>query len=276
MRLDSLDYICCPKCLGKFLPTIEERTQEQIIRGALECLTCGRRFEIMDGLANLIFPENLEEEVLSVQRWYDQRPKYDGRLGAFRLGKWEWVFRKNWASRHWARRLEVGEGASVLETGVGNGRNLPYIANVIGRRGRLDGLDISSQTLKVARARMKSRCIRTELVHGNASFLPYKSGKFDAVLHVGGFNEFGDKKRAVEEMLRVARAGAKIILCDEGLAPGREKTLLGKYILKCSKLYANKPPVELLQQCAEDLRLYWICQRTLWVIECRKARRSSV
>ena len=89
-------------------------------------------------------------------------------------------------------------------------------------------------------------------------------------MHIGGLNEFGDKKRAIEEMHRVAKSGAKIVIMDEGLSPDRAKTLLGKYILKCSNLFTNKPPVKLLPEGIEDLKVYWIYQRTFWVIEYRK------
>lgn len=217
-----------------------------------------------------MFPEILEGPDLSSQRFYDQRPKYDYRPTAFRLGIWEITFRGARGRSQWPSRLEVSEGDSILETGVGNGDNLPFIANVIGKSGRLDGLDISSVSVKVARERMRHRGIPTELIQGNALYLPYKNEKFDAVLHVGGLNEFGDKKRAIEEMHRVAKSGAKIVIMDEGLAPDREKTLLGKYILKCSKQFANKPPVKLLPEGIDDLRVYWIYQRTFWVIEYRK------
>jgi ubiquinone/menaquinone biosynthesis C-methylase UbiE len=170
----------------------------------------------------------------------------------------------------WAEKLEVHEGAHVLEVAVGNGYNLPFIADVIGENGRLAGLDISSNCLRVARERMLGRNIRTELVHGNATYLPYKSNVFDAVLSLGGFNNFSDKKRSLEEMHRVAKAGGKVVMEDEGLSPDRERTLLGKYILMCMKDFSSKPPLEHLPGAIEDLKLYWINQGTCWVIEFRK------
>lgn len=36
-------------------------------------------------------------------------------------------------------------------------------------------------------------------------------------------NVIGDKECAIKEMYRVAKPGAKIIIGDEGLAPGKEK-----------------------------------------------------
>ena len=101
--------------------------------------------------------------------------------------------------------------------------------------------------------------------------MPYRTAKFDAVLHVGALNNFGDKKRAIEEMHRIAKAGSKIVICDEGLDPSRHKTFFGRWILKRDPApFANKPPVELVPIGVEDLKVYWVWQRTFWVIEFRK------
>ena len=45
--------------------------------------------------------------------------------------------------------------------------------------------------------------------------LPFKANSFDSVLHVGGINFFSEKKKAIDEMIRVARAGSKIVIADE-------------------------------------------------------------
>ena len=48
-----------------------------------------------------------------------------------------------------------------------------------------------------------------------AEDLPFIDQSFDVVLHVGGINFFSDKKRAIEEMIRVAKPGTKIMIADE-------------------------------------------------------------
>ena len=45
--------------------------------------------------------------------------------------------------------------------------------------------------------------------------LPFKAESFDSVFHIGGINFFSDKKRAIDEMIRVARPGSKIVIADE-------------------------------------------------------------
>jgi len=271
VQVDYLDHVCCPVCRGGLRLIVGKQHEDDAVGNALECVGCERHFPIRDGLASLCFPEVLEKGDLASQRFYDERPKYDFRLTAFRLGIWNITFRDRRNRSLWPARLEVGEGASVLETGAGTGENLPFIADAIGKDGRLDAMDISLGSLKVARERMRHSGIQTTLMQGNASYLPYRSAQFDAVLHVGGFNEFGDKKRAIDEMHRVAKAGAKVVLCDEGLSPERKESLLGRYILRCADFYANKPPVDLLPRGIEEYRLSWMCQETFWVIEYRKA-----
>jgi ubiquinone/menaquinone biosynthesis C-methylase UbiE/uncharacterized protein YbaR (Trm112 family) len=271
MREDSINFLRCPNCKGQFGLNISKQAGGEITQGIFKCQACGECFDIRDGQANLVFPRELDKSTISIENFYDQRPVYDYRPTAFRLGIWSIAFKNlSQIKRKWADRLAIYEGACVLEVGVGNGGNLPFIADVIGGKGLIHGLDISSACIKVARERMMDRNTPTELVHGNATYLPYKNDAFDAILCVGGINDFSDKKRALQEINRVAKVGAKIVIEDEGLAPDRAKTLLGKYILMCMKVFANKPPVMDLPEAVEDLKIDWIYQRTFWVMEYRK------
>ena len=45
--------------------------------------------------------------------------------------------------------------------------------------------------------------------------MPFASESFDVVFHVGGINFFSDRRRAVNEMLRVAKPGTKLLIADE-------------------------------------------------------------
>jgi hypothetical protein len=79
------------------------------------------------------------------------------------------------------------------------------------------------------------------------------------------FGKRGLGKNLLIEMWMVAKPGAKIVICDEGLAPGREKTLLGKWILQCDPvLFAHKPRLSLVPKGIQDLKVYWVWQKTFW------------
>ncbi len=116
--------------------------------------------------------------------------------------------------------FEVKEGDKVLETSIGTGRNMRYVPE----KAYYFGIDISEGMLMKCRKNMVRNTREIELFQGNAEFLPFKEETFDSVFHIGGINFFNDRKRAIEEMIRVAKPGAKITIGDE-----MEKTITEQY-----------------------------------------------
>ena len=278
MRLDSMDYFGCPACSGSLeLSAKQMKDDTDILEGKLICQGCDESFDIKDSTADLTFPKKLGRMDQQSERLWERvadmhkKGKNYDRKWLFYLGIWSFVLRETSARRQLIDRLELGEKNSVLEVSAGTGANLDIIAKHVGIKFRLHGLDISSGMVTLARQKMSGKNIHVELVKGNASYLPYRSDRFDAVFHLGAINQFYAKRRAMEEMHRVAKKGAKIVICDEGLAPGREKTLLGKWILyKNPFMFQSKPPFKLVPKDVEDLKVYWVFQKTFWVIEYRK------
>ena len=135
-------------------------------------------------------------------------PIYDMVFGA--RTSWSKAFRKRLVEK-----LNLKKGDSVLEVGIGTGANAPNMFDRIGKEGKIFGMDISESMLKKCRKNMEKERIKVELKLGNAENLPYKDNSFDAVLQFGGINFFNNRKKAVEEMFRVAKPGAKIVIGDE-------------------------------------------------------------
>jgi ubiquinone/menaquinone biosynthesis C-methylase UbiE len=117
--------------------------------------------------------------------------------------------------RRLVEKMELQEGSSVLEICIGTGANLPLIHEKIGKRGRIDGIDISDGMLERCRERARKEGMEVELREGKAEELPYKNNSFDSVLNFGGINFFDNRRKAVGEMMRVAKPGAKIVVGDE-------------------------------------------------------------
>ena len=106
-------------------------------------------------------------------------------------------------------------GSAMLYVSIGTGADLAYVpAGVDLQTIALTGVDISLGMLKRCAARWAKRAQLT-LVNCAAENLPFADQSFDVVLHVGGINFFSDKKRAIEEMIRVAKPGTKIMIADE-------------------------------------------------------------
>lgn len=154
-------------------------------------------------------------------------------------------------------RLGLRPGDRVLEVSVGTGTNLPFIGEAVGVGGQIVGLDISPAMLAECRRKMHRAAIRADLVEGEASRLPFDGDTFDAVFHHGGIAEFGDPKGAIEEMMRVARPGAKLVICDVGRPAGRRLSLVNRLLLRFQPEYDKPPPLDLVPGEALDTRLSW-------------------
>lgn len=81
------------------------------------------------------------------------------------------------------KRLSVSEGATVLEIGFGTGHCLKRIAESVGPKGKIYGIDISTGMMEIARKRLEKADLedRVKLFCGDAARLPFDDNTFDAV-----------------------------------------------------------------------------------------------
>jgi ubiquinone/menaquinone biosynthesis C-methylase UbiE len=112
-------------------------------------------------------------------------------------------------------KLEWKNGVSVLYVSIGTGTDLQFIPEDIDRK-TLDivGVDISIGMLKACKKKCNEE-LNPALVNCCAEDLPFRDNEFDIVFHVGGINFFNDKEKAISEMIRVAKNGARILIADE-------------------------------------------------------------
>lgn len=170
--------------------------------------------------------------------------------------------------RELVEMLDPEPGDQLLEVSVGTGGNLPFMCDRVGPSGRIFGMDISEGMLAQARKKLASIACTVELRHGLAEELPYQDNSFDAVLHLGGINFFTDRRRALEEMDRVARPGARIVVSDETVAPfGGLRGLLSGVILRL--IPRLRPPVELAPDPHPEL--HYLARGYIYALVWRKA-----
>jgi ubiquinone/menaquinone biosynthesis C-methylase UbiE len=257
LREDSLQFMCCPLCLGELVLNAEKTVENEVFSGSLKCSLCKKEYKIHNEIPDFLLPEFLNERDRKWMRAYDRMaPSYDLMMGilipSLSIGL------EPFERRTLTKQLQIERGEHVLDISTGTGRNLSLIAKSVGPNGRISGMDISSGALFYAKIKIdKKKWKNVELQRANASYLPYKNDTFDAVMHFGGINTFGEKKRALYEMVRVAKPNAKIVIIDEGLAPEKENSFIGKFLLKTNALYACKPPTKLLPENIKHLQVRW-------------------
>lgn len=107
------------------------------------------------------------------------------------------------------RRVDVGDGARVLDVGCGTGQLLESIR----RRApcaRLHGVDLSRAMLDRAHERLPGAC----LVQARAESLPWPDGSFDVVVSTSVFHFIRHPLAALREMQRVLRPGGRLTISD--------------------------------------------------------------
>jgi ubiquinone/menaquinone biosynthesis C-methylase UbiE/uncharacterized protein YbaR (Trm112 family) len=209
MKRSTAELLCCPHCRASLSPR-DEHADEHIEEGSLSCPNCERSFIIDEGIARFIDPRDLAGPNRRFARFYDWFSRFYDLFTKMSLLSFGGD-RK--ARKVILDRLEL-DGGRLLEVSIGSGSNLPYLYESPDI-GEVYGLDISPGQLARCRSLSAARGWPVELFLATAEALPFKDESFDSILHIGGINFFSNKKGAIEEMIRVARPGCKIVIADE-------------------------------------------------------------
>ena len=222
----------------------------------------GRCFPIRDQIAIFIEPSDVTGLNLWQQRFYDRLAPWYDLASAVHV-------RVSRAARRWREEyleeLAVPAGSRVLEVSVGTGANIVRLPPV-----EYFGLDLSWGMLKQCRRKLRGRTGVT-LCQGLAERLPFEDNAFDVVFHVGAINHFVEKRRALAEMVRVARPDARLLVVDatEQFASRYRSTP----ILRA--LYSRLPsaacvPEQLLPEDVRDVRVRTIADGELYCLSFAK------
>lgn len=112
--------------------------------------------------------------------------------------------------REWADPIldaaAVDTGQHVLDVACGTGVVARRALSRVGASGRVTGLDVGPGMLAVAGEIEPG----VRWVEGDATAPPFEDDEFDAVVSSFGLMFFADRQRAVDEMVRCARPGARV------------------------------------------------------------------
>lgn len=113
------------------------------------------------------------------------------------------------AARFVAGAAAVQPGEAVLDVMTGTGA---VAAEVVGRAGRVVGVDVSAGMLTLARRRVPG----AEFVRGDAAALPFPDGAFDVAVCAAGVFFLPDMPDGVREWARVVRPGGRVVVSSFG------------------------------------------------------------
>jgi ubiquinone/menaquinone biosynthesis C-methylase UbiE len=115
-----------------------------------------------------------------------ERSKESARAAYDRLSKWYDLLAGS-SEKKFAdiglQKLDVKAGEKILEIGFGTGGSLVSLVQLVGRTGKVCGMDLSPGMFRVAQNKLKKigMLSRVELQCADAVYLPYHDNLFDAI-----------------------------------------------------------------------------------------------
>jgi ubiquinone/menaquinone biosynthesis C-methylase UbiE len=200
--------------------------------------TSHRSYPIKDSIPILLNETDLGPQNIKIQKMYQWMAA--GFDFANRIGNLLSLGGITKLRRQLASGLGLKPGDRVLYTSIGTGLDLPFLAGQVPLDAiELVGLDLSLEMLRKCQLKMRAYEKTSLLVQANAERLPFADGAFDVVLHVGGINQFDRPAVAVQEMIRVAKPGVRIVIADE--TKGVVKSQYQKYNPFTRSTFKNMP-----------------------------------
>ncbi|KAI9111830.1 hypothetical protein K1719_017520 [Acacia pycnantha] len=109
-------------------------------------------------------------------------------------------------------------GDRVLDVCCGSGDLTFLLSEKVGSNGQVTGIDFSKEQLLIASSRQNLRskfCFSNiEWIEGDALDLPFTDGSFDAITMGYGLRNVVDRRKAMQELLRVLKAGSRVSILD--------------------------------------------------------------
>ena len=163
------------------------------------------------------------------------RTKDEARTSYDRLSRWYDLISGDSEARPRQAGLELLDahpGENVLDIGPGTGHSLAALAHSVGKTGRVQALDLSPGMLAVSRVRLEknSACANVSPACGDALYLPYLPGAFDAAFSSFNLELFDTPEipQVLAECWRVLRLGGR--LCVVSLSgAGKSQAMIKLY-----------------------------------------------
>ncbi len=153
-------------------------------------------------------------------------------------------FLMEYRARTWRKRLwDQVESGTILEVGVGTGKNMPYYPD----GAEVCGIDLSDGMLAQARERAKRAHVAVDLREMDVQCLDFPDHHFDAAVATFVFCSVPDPIQGMKELARVVKPEGKILLLEHvrlGGLVGRLMDFINPLVVRLVGANINRRTVE--------------------------------
>ena len=164
--------------------------------------------------------------------------------------------------------IQVKKKAKILFVGCGFGDEINFFIKKYGKNHKIYAQDISKKMVMESAKLITYSNINFSV--SDAECLPYVNNYFDLVFHFGGFNQFKNKKKSINEMFRVSKENGEIFFSDEGMGPWLSETEKYKALKINNSLWSSKPPVNLIPKKSCKIIIGWILKNNFYFVKFMK------
>jgi len=259
MTKSIIEFLCCPKCKAD-LKTDKNLDPDGTLKENLFCPSCNRQYKNNEGFYDFLDEKGL---VYTSKREKIIRSIYAKTYTPVTNFMFLFCGGVKSSRNEVLNNLNLKNGSVILETGMGAGENYLWMNNHA-KNLRFFGIDIQKQMMVKSIRNLNRWKINADLFRADAQDLPFRDEMFDVVFHLGAINLFDDKRKAINEMIRVAKPGTKIIIADETEKAGKLFKIFTGSDVK------NDPPIDLIPDGMVNINLKIIWKGFGYLIEFMK------
>lgn len=167
------------------------------------------KYKLIKGIYSFINEDELNGDNLKYNKMYSRLARFynisQKFYFLFKFGN-EFKFRNQFL-----HELTINDEDKVLEVSAGTADNFRFL----NPNAEYYAADITLAMLKKAKSHCKHWKIKANFIHCEGENLPFPDDFFECVFHCGGINYFNDKEKAIQEMIRVAKPGTRLLIVDE-------------------------------------------------------------